>query len=99
MSVILGPLLQVLFIAVDIYMWIIIIGVIMSWLVNFNVINTQNRFVYMVGDFCHRATEPLLGRIRGVLPNLGGIDLAPMVLILGLIFLKGVLQNLLFQIA
>ena len=98
MSVVLGPLLHVVFIAVDLYMWIIIIGVIMSWLVNFNVINTHNRFVYMVGDFCHRATEPLLGRIRRVLPNMGGLDLSPMILILGLIFLKGVLQNMLIQI-
>ena len=98
MSVVLGPLLHILFIAVDLYMWVIIIGVIMSWLVNFNVINTHNRFVHMVGDFCHRATEPLLGRIRRVLPNMGGLDLSPMILILGLIFLKGVLQNMLIQI-
>ena len=98
MSVVLGPLLHVIFIAVDLYMWVIIIGVIMSWLVNFNVINTHNRFVYMVGDFCHRATEPLLGRIRRILPNMGGLDLSPMVLILGLIFLKNVLQNILIKI-
>ncbi len=98
MSVLLGPLLQVLIIIVDLYMWIIIIGVVLSWLVAFNVINTQNRFVYMVGDFVHRATEPAQGRIRNFLPNLGGLDLSPMVLILGLIFLKGVLQNIFRQV-
>lgn len=98
MSVVLGPLLQVLLIAINLYMWIIIISIILSWLINFNVVNTQNRLVYMVGDFTHRATEPLLGRIRSFLPNLGGIDLAPMVMILALIFIKGVVQNLLFQI-
>jgi YggT family protein len=98
MSVILGPLLQVAVIVVDLYMWIIIIGIILHWLIAFNVINTQNRFVYMVGDFIYRATEPLYRRIRNFLPNLGGLDLAPMVLILGLIFLKGVLQNLYFQV-
>lgn len=99
MSVVLGPLLQVLLIALDLYMWIIIIGVILSWLVNFNVVNTQNRFVYMVGDFTDRATEPLLRRIRSVLPNMGGIDLSAMVLILGLIFAKGVIQNIYFRVA
>lgn len=99
MSVVLGPLLQVLLIAADIYMWIIIIGIILSWLIAFNVVNTQNRFVYMVGDFTHRTTEPLLGRIRRVLPNMGGLDLSPMVLILGLIFVKGVLQNIYFSVA
>ena len=94
MSVILGPLLQVILIAIELYMWIVIIGVVMSWLVAFNVINTSNRFVYMVGDFCHRATEPLLGPIRRALPNLGGMDLSPMVLILGMIFIRGVVANL-----
>lgn len=94
MSVVLGPLLQVLIIVVDLYMWVIIIGVILSWLVTFNVVNTQNKFVYMVGDFVHRATEPVQGRIRSILPNMGSLDLSPMILILGLIFLKGVLQNI-----
>ncbi|MBT6094774.1 MAG: YggT family protein [Rhodospirillaceae bacterium] len=94
MSVIFGPLLQVILIAIELYMWIVIIGVVMSWLVAFNVINTSNRFVYMVGDFCHRATEPLLGPIRRALPNLGGMDLSPMVLILGMIFIRGVVANL-----
>ncbi len=94
MNVILGPLLQVILIAIELYMWIVIVGVVMSWLVAFNVINTSNRFVYMVGDFCHRATEPLLGPIRRALPNLGGMDLSPMVLILGMIFVRGVIANL-----
>ena len=99
MSVVLGPLLQVLFIAIDLYMWIIIISIILSWLINFNVVNTQNRFVYMVGDFTHRATELLLGPNRNFLRNLGGLDLSPMVLILVLIFVKGVVQNLLLKIS
>ncbi len=97
MNVILGPLLQVLLIAIELYMWIVIIGVVLSWLVAFNVINTSNRFVYMVGDFTYRLTEPLLGPIRRALPNLGGLDLSPMVLILGLIFVRGVIANLYFR--
>jgi len=98
MGVVLGPLLQVMLIVADLYMWVIIIGVILSWLTAFNVVNTQNRFVYTVGDFIHRATEPALAPIRRVMPNLGGMDLSPMVLILGLIFVKGVLQRLYFNL-
>ncbi len=99
MNVILGPLLQVLLIIIELYMWAVIIGVVLSWLVAFNVVNTSNRFVYMVGDFIYRITEPLQAPIRRVLPNLGGLDLSPMVLILGLIFLRGVISNLYFRFA
>ena len=76
------------------YFWIILIQVTMTWLVAFNVINTQNRFIYMVGDFLHRVTEPALGPIRRILPNLGGIDLSPVVLILLLIFVQNLLREL-----
>lgn len=71
---------------IDLFVWIIILQVILSWLIAFNVVNTQNRFVYLVGDFLYRVTEPVLRPIRRVLPNLGGIDLAPLVLILLLFF-------------
>jgi YggT family protein len=94
MNVILGPLLQVMLIALELYMWAVIIGVVLSWLVAFNVVNTSNRFVYSVGDFVYRITEPALAPLRRMLPNLGGMDLSPMVLILGLIFLRGVIANL-----
>ena len=73
---------------IDLYMWIVIIGVVLSWLVAFNVVNTTNRFIFMVGDFTHRATEPALGRIRRYVPNLGGMDVSPMVLIILLMFLQ-----------
>jgi YggT family protein len=69
---------------ITLYIWCLIISAILSWLVAFNVVNTQNRFVYTVGDFLHRITEPALGPIRRFLPNLGGIDLSPIVLILSL---------------
>ena len=86
--------MQVLLIALELYMWAVIIGVVLSWLVAFNVVNTSNRFVYSVGDFVYRITEPALAPLRRRLPNLGGMDLSPMVLILGLIFLRGVIANL-----
>ena len=76
------------------YFWMILVQVIMSWLVVFNVINTQNRFVYTVGDFLHKITEPALGPIRRILPNLGGIDLSPVVLILILIFVQNFIREI-----
>ena len=63
----------------------------MGWLVQFNVINAQNRFVYLVMDFLYRVTEPLLRPIRNVLPNLGGLDLSPIVLVLGLSFIRSLM--------
>ncbi len=78
---------------IDLYVWIIILQVVLSWLIAFNVINTQNRFVYLVGDFLYRVTEPALRPIRRILPNLGGIDLSPIVLLLLLYFA----QRLLFE--
>ena len=83
-----NPFIWLVLTALDLYMWIVIIGVILSWLVAFNFVNTSNRFVYMVGDFTHRATEPALGRIRRYIPNLGGMDVSPVVLILLLIFVQ-----------
>jgi YggT family protein len=76
---------------IDIYVWIIILQVVLSWLIAFNVVNTNNRFVYMVGDFLYRITEPAMRPIRRILPSLGGIDLSPLVLLLLLIFAERLL--------
>ncbi|MHA1598709.1 MAG: YggT family protein [Alphaproteobacteria bacterium] len=97
MEVILGPVAKLLVTVIDLYIWIVVIGVIMSWLVAFNVINSSNRFVYMVGEFVHRVTEPALRRIRNVLPVMGGFDLSPIVLILGLILIQDVLIKMLMK--
>ena len=83
-----NPFIWLVLTFIDLYMWIVIIGVVLSWLVAFNVVNTTNRFIFMVGDFTHRATEPALGRIRRYIPNLGGMDVSPMVLIILLMFLQ-----------
>ena len=79
---------------VSIYIWILIINAIISWLVAFNVLNTSNRFVYSVLDVSYRLTAPPLNYIRRFLPNLGSIDISPVVLILALMFLR----NLVFEI-
>ena len=78
----------------SIYIWVLIIHVIFSWLVAFNVLNTSNRFVYSVLDISYKLTAPPLNFIRRFLPNLGSIDISPVILILGLMFFR----NLVFEI-
>ena len=78
---------------VSLYIWILIINAIISWLVAFNVLNTSNRFVYSILDISYKLTDPPLNYIRRFLPNLGSIDISPIVLILGLMFLR----NLVFE--
>jgi YggT family protein len=73
---------------VELYIWCLIVWVILSWLVAFNVVNTRNRFVSIVGDFLDRITEPVLRPIRRIMPNLGGIDISPIILILLIYFLR-----------
>ena len=79
---------------INIYIWIIIINAILSWLVAFNVLNTQNRFVFAVLNATHQLTDPVLNKIRRFIPNLGSIDISPVVLILLLIFIR----NLFFEL-
>ena len=73
---------------VSLYIWVLIIHVIFSWLVAFNVLNTSNRFVFSVIDISYKLTAPPLNFIRRFLPNLGSIDISPVILILGLMFLR-----------
>ncbi|HLT00770.1 MAG TPA: YggT family protein [Geminicoccaceae bacterium] len=78
----------------ELYIWLIIASVILSWLVAFNVINTRNSFVNQIGSFLYQVTEPALRPIRSVLPNFGGIDISPMILILLLIFARRLLWQM-----
>ncbi len=78
---------------IDVYIWVIIISAILSWLIAFNVINTHNRFVATVVDTLWRLTEPALRPIRGFLPNLGGIDISPVILIILLLTLQYMLAR------
>ena len=80
---------------ISLYIWCIIISSILSWLVAFKVVNTSNQLVYTIGNFLFRITDPLLAPIRRLLPNLGGVDISPVVLILLLIFLKNLIIELL----
>jgi YggT family protein len=85
-------LLDVILIALNIYMWIVIAAVILSWLVAFNVVNTRNPFVANVAEFLYRITEPVLRPIRNFLPNLGGIDISPIILFLIIILIQRVIE-------
>ena len=84
------PLIGFLVLVIDLYIWVVIASAILSWLIAFNVVNTQNRFVYSVADMLYRVTEPALRPIRSILPNLGGIDISPVILILFLLFIRDV---------
>ncbi len=72
----------------SIYIMLVFAQVVLSWLVSFNVVNTRNRFVYLVGDFLYRVIEPALRPIRRILPSFGGIDVSPMVLLVALYFAR-----------
>jgi len=79
---------------ITIYLWIIIINAILSWLVAFNVLNTQNRFVFSILDTTYKLTDPALNKIRRFIPTFGSIDISPVILILFLMFLR----NIIFEI-
>ena len=85
------PLIGFLVLIIDLYIWVVIASAILSWLIAFNVVNTNNRFVLAIADGLCRITEPALRPIRSILPNLGGIDISPVILILLLLFLRDVL--------
>ena len=77
---------------IGIYIWLLIAQAVLSWLVAFGIVNRHNRMVAMVGDFLWRITEPWLRPIRRVLPDHGGIDISPVILILLLVFLQRLLD-------
>ena len=84
-------ILDVLMLALNLYTWIIIAAAVISWLIAFNVVNTRNDFVRSVELFLYRVTEPVLGPIRRILPNLGGIDVSPIILLLIIFFIQRVI--------
>tara|TARA_R110002126_G_scaffold201238_2_gene348746 strand:- start:36921 stop:37211 length:291 start_codon:yes stop_codon:yes gene_type:complete len=81
-------LFQTIDLALSLYTWIIIGSAIFSWLYAFNVVNTSNRFVGMIGEFLFKATEPALRPIRRIIPDLGGLDISPIILLLIIFFIR-----------
>ena len=92
-----NPILWLVHTVIDIYFWIILAMVVMSWLIAFGIINRSNPYVRQIGYALDRLTEPLLRPIRRVLPNLGGLDISPIILLLGLQFLGIVVDNIFFK--
>jgi YggT family protein len=83
---------------IQIYIYILIASAVLSWLIAFNVVNTRNQAVAMIADALLRLTEPVLAPIRRILPNFGGLDLSPVVLILLLYFARNLLFEIFFKI-
>lgn len=84
-------ILDIILIALQVYTYLLIASVILSWLIAFNVINTRNQFVAMVADFLYRITEPVLAPIRRRMPDLGGIDISPIVVFLLILLLEKII--------
>ncbi|MGF9756243.1 YggT family protein [Microvirga sp. 0TCS3.31] len=92
-------LLNVILLALQLYTYLIIASAILSWLVAFNVINTRNDFVRSIWNFLDAVTQPVLRPIRNILPNLGGVDISPIILILLIIFIQNLIIDYLMPIA
>ena len=86
-------LLKLIDLVIFIYTWVVIGGAIMSWLVAFSVLNVRNQFIRVVVDLLYRLTEPALRPIRRILPNFGGVDISPVILLLGLYVLESLLHE------
>lgn len=86
-------LASILLFIISIAWWIIIIQAIMSWLISFNVLNIRQPFVYQVWSALNRVTEPIYRPIRNILPSMGGLDLSPIVVLIGLYALRVVIVN------
>lgn len=86
-------LFQTIDLALNLYTWVLIASAIFSWLYAFNVINSSNRFVNSIGTFLYNVTEPVLRPLRRVLPDLGGIDISPIVVLLVIFFIRSLMWN------
>ena len=84
--------LDIVIYVLDLYVWLLIASAILSWLVAFNVVNTRNQFVSAIAEFLYRITEPVLRPIRNVMPNLGGLDISPIIVILLIMFIERVIM-------
>jgi YggT family protein len=84
-------ILDIILIALNLYIWLLIAAAILSWLIAFNVVNTRNQFVNGVAEFLYRITEPALRPIRQFLPSFGGLDISPIILILIIMLIERII--------
>ena len=99
MNTILIPLLQVLSAALNLYWWVVLVAVILSWLVALNMVNTHNQAIRTIGNIVHQLTEPVLRRIRRVIPNAGSVDLSVIVLFLLILLAQQIIAQVMFKLA
>jgi YggT family protein len=83
--------LDIILLVLQIYIWLLIAAAVLSWLIAFNVVNTRNQVVSVIGEFLYRITEPLLRPIRAMMPNLGGLDVSPVILILLILLIENII--------
>jgi YggT family protein len=88
--------LDIVMLVLQIYIWLLIAAAVLSWLIAFNVVNTRNPVVAAIADFLYRITEPVLRPIRGMMPNLGGIDVSPVILILIILLIENVIVRYIY---
>jgi YggT family protein len=89
-------ILDVILLVLQLYVWLLVASAILSWLIAFNVVNTRNQVVATIADFLWRITEPVLRPIRSFMPNLGGIDISPVILILIIFFIQSVITRYIY---
>jgi YggT family protein len=88
--------LDIILLVLQIYIWLLIAAAVLSWLIAFNVVNTRNQVVASIAEFLYRITEPVLRPIRGLMPNLGGIDVSPVILILIILLIENVIVRYIY---
>ena len=93
-----NPFLWLIHTVINIYFWIILAMVIMSWLIAFGIVNRSNPYVRQIGYALDRLTDPLLRPIRRLLPDLGGLDVSPIILLIGMQFLGMLVDNIFFRL-
>lgn len=91
-------LFQTIDLALNLYTWVLIASAIFSWLYAFNVINSGNQFVNSIGSFLYNVTEPVLRPIRRIMPDLGGIDISPVILLLIIFFVRSLMWNTIYPL-
>jgi YggT family protein len=91
-------LIQTLIYALDIYWWIVVLSALFSWLFAFNIVNGRNQFVVMIGNALYQLTEPVYRPIRRLLPDLGGVDISPIIVLLAIFFLQRFLATTVYSL-
>lgn len=91
------PFFEVLYRILDLYIWVLIVSAVLSWLIAFNIVNVRQQFVYRVSEVLYRLTEPPLRRIRRFLPPVNGLDLSPLVLIFAIWLVQSMIRHYVFR--